>query len=246
MIKRIDKLVVLDAGHGGHDPGAVNKAAGIEEAPMALDVTRKAATILSPYCDVTLTRSDDRFLTLSERPAIANRVGADLFVSYHFNSGSSQKTASSYEGFTTRGQNNSDKLATACLKYHGQLFQEQKLRADRRDGDPDKEANFAVLRPTDCPSFLMEGEFIHTAHGAALIADPKNRQKMALAIALGCLEYFGHTEAVKYLLVSAGLLSAHLEEVVAKAVQPPENPAGFTDRERIARLEKEVFGTDRG
>lgn len=234
MMRKLDKLIVGDPGHGGHDPGAVNRKAGLEEAPMALDVMRRFHRIASPFVNVSLTRDRDHFLSLSQRPLMANRLGADLFVSYHFNSGSSPRTASSYEGFTTPGQNNSDRLATACLGYHGRLFSQQKLRADRRDGDPDKEANFAVLRPTKCPSFLMEGEFIHTAHGAALIKDPKNREKMALAMALGCLDYLGHEEAVDHLLLESGLVAPVAE------VSPPEKRRSLEDR--VRDLEERVFG----
>lgn len=189
------KKVVLDAGHGGHDPGAVNRAMGLEEADMALDVCKRARDLLLPYVDVIMTRDDDRFLTLSERAAIANKTGADAFVSYHFNSASSPGTALSYEGFTTRGQNNSDRLCNAILRHHGKLSPEQKLRADRADGDIDKEANFAVLRNTACPSCLIEGEFIHTSHGGRLIANPTKRQAMAEAVKLGVLEFFEMSSA---------------------------------------------------
>lgn len=238
MIKKLDKLVVGDPGHGGHDPGAVNRKSGISEAPMALDVMLRFKRILEPFVNVALTRDSDRFLTLGQRPRMANRMSADLFVSYHFNSAASSKTLRSFEGYTTPGQNNSDRLATLCLDYHGRLFPGQKLRADRRDGDPDKEANFAVLRPTRCPSFLMEGEFIHTTHGAALIKDPANRERMAMAMALGCLDYLGHTEAVDHLLIESGLMAPVV------TVTPPAERRSL--EERVRDLEEQVFGFQKG
>ncbi len=164
---------------------------------MALDVCQRAEKLLSPYVRCILTRNDDTFISLSERPKIANRVNADAFVSYHFNSGSSQSTTSSWEIFTTPGQNNSDRLATCIGEAHKALFQEQKIRADFSDGDLDKEARFAVIRGTRCPSALMEGEFIHTRHGEALIASPEARQKMALAVAIGTLNFLGVTHTLE-------------------------------------------------
>lgn len=183
------KIVVLDPGHGGSDPGAINRKAGIEEADMALDVCLRAEALLKPYVQVLLTRRADVFKSLSSRPALANSVFADCFVSYHFNSSSSEETASSWEIFSTPGQNNSDKLATAIGEAHGKLFPDQRARKDESDGDLDKEANFLVIRKTHCPSVLMEGEFINTPHGAARIKNPAERQKMALAVAIGVLDF---------------------------------------------------------
>ncbi len=203
--------VVLDAGHGGHDPGAVNVSRGLRESDMALDVMLRARDLLATDCKVVMTRVDDRFLPLRERPAIANSVDADLFVSGHFNSGDSGATASSFEGFTTRGQNESDKACEMWIKHHGKLFPEQKLRSDRSDGDSDKEMGLAVLRPTKCPAYLCEFEFIHTEHGADLIESDSNRQKMALGVARAVAQYGGFTLA--YDRASEGALERLMEDL---------------------------------
>ena len=77
--------VVLDAGHGGHDPGA--RGNGMNEAELVLDVTLRLRDLLEkqPGIEVTLTRDSDEFIQLEERTAIANRTGADLFLSIHAN-----------------------------------------------------------------------------------------------------------------------------------------------------------------
>ena len=77
-------LVVIDAGHGGHDPGAVS-ADGVREEEVALAVTRaiRDRLVASGRVRVALTRDGDNFLTLRERFEIARRLGADLFVSVH-------------------------------------------------------------------------------------------------------------------------------------------------------------------
>jgi N-acetylmuramoyl-L-alanine amidase len=83
--------IVLDAGHGGHDPGA--RANGVNEAELVLDVTLRLRDLLEkqPGIEVTLTRATDEFIPLEERTAIANRQGADLFLSIHANASRNPK-----------------------------------------------------------------------------------------------------------------------------------------------------------
>lgn len=222
-----EKTVVVDSGHGGHDSGALGPS-GLKESDMALDVGLRIKSLLDPYVNCILTRSTDVFLTLAQRPAIANAAKADAFLSYHFNSGYSQNTKNSWEIFTTPGQNVSDRLATCIGVQHGQIFTEQTLRSDTSDGDLDKEASFAVIRGTRCPSCLMEGEFIHTKHGEALIKSAENRQRMALAASIGILNFLG----IKHSL-SSGVSEPKKIDVVVKK-------APLSDRERIERIEKHL------
>jgi N-acetylmuramoyl-L-alanine amidase len=81
--------IVIDPGHGGHDPGA--KARGIEEANLVLDVALRLEALLKDVgVEVVMTRRSDTFIALEERTAIANRVGADLFLSIHSNASASE------------------------------------------------------------------------------------------------------------------------------------------------------------
>jgi N-acetylmuramoyl-L-alanine amidase len=77
--------IVIDAGHGGHDPGA--QANGINEAELVLDVAQRLEKLLLQHegVQVVLTRRGDEFIPLEERTAIANRESADLFLSIHAN-----------------------------------------------------------------------------------------------------------------------------------------------------------------
>jgi N-acetylmuramoyl-L-alanine amidase len=77
--------IAIDPGHGGHDPGATND--GLSEAELVLDVALRLETLLAkqPGVEVVLTRRSNVFVALDERTAIANRVGADLFLSIHAN-----------------------------------------------------------------------------------------------------------------------------------------------------------------
>ena len=81
-------LVVIDAGHGGHDPGAISPVTGKREKDVTLAVALaiKAELMKSGRVRVALTREDDRFLILGERSAIARNIKADLFISIHADS----------------------------------------------------------------------------------------------------------------------------------------------------------------
>jgi N-acetylmuramoyl-L-alanine amidase len=83
--------IVLDPGHGGHDPGV--RGNGLSEAELVLDVTHRLKKLLekTPGIDVVMTRETDVFIPLEQRTAIANREGADLFLSIHANASRNAK-----------------------------------------------------------------------------------------------------------------------------------------------------------
>ena len=78
-------LVVIDAGHGGHDPGATSPYSGKREKDLTLELARaiRDELVAGGRVRVALTRSDDRYLVLEERYGIARRLKADLFLSVH-------------------------------------------------------------------------------------------------------------------------------------------------------------------
>jgi N-acetylmuramoyl-L-alanine amidase len=83
--------IVIDPGHGGHDPGALGK--GVAEAELVLDVALRLERLLQsvPGVEVILTRRTDEFIQLQQRTAIANREGADLFLSIHANASANRQ-----------------------------------------------------------------------------------------------------------------------------------------------------------
>ncbi len=84
--------VVIDPGHGGTDPGAVSRDGKNYEKSFTLDIAKKLADKIKTGCPgvkVVLTRDKDRSVALNDRAAIANKVGADLFISIHINSAAS-------------------------------------------------------------------------------------------------------------------------------------------------------------
>jgi N-acetylmuramoyl-L-alanine amidase len=105
--------VVIDAGHGGHDPGA--QANGVNESELTLDVASRLSKLLQkqPGVEVVMTRDTDVFVPLEERTAIANREGADLFLSIHANASRSPK-AHGVETYFLNFANNPEAEAVAA------------------------------------------------------------------------------------------------------------------------------------
>ena len=105
--------IVIDPGHGGHDPGAQSK--GLNEADLVLDVALRLQKLLlkSPGVEVVLTRSTDVFIPLEERTAIANRESADLFLSIHANA-SRNPSARGVETYFLNFASNPDAEAVAA------------------------------------------------------------------------------------------------------------------------------------
>ncbi len=79
------KKVVIDAGHGGNDPGAIGRT-GLSEKTVVLDITKRLSNLLrADGIDVVMTRATDNFIPLPSRVSIANNSRADLFISIHAN-----------------------------------------------------------------------------------------------------------------------------------------------------------------
>ncbi len=105
--------IVIDPGHGGHDPGAKGK--GVTEAELVLDVALRLEALLRkiPGVEVLLTRRTDEFIPLPERTAMANRESADLFLSIHANA-SPNAQARGIETYFLNFANNRSAAAVAA------------------------------------------------------------------------------------------------------------------------------------
>lgn len=112
------RRVVVDPGHGGHDPGAVGPS-GLQEKDVVLAIGLKLRALLKEELglDVVMTRSSDVFIPLEERTAIANKVNADLFLSVHANAAPNRAAA----GIETYYLNlaKTDKVAQLAAKENG-------------------------------------------------------------------------------------------------------------------------------
>lgn len=118
-------LVVIDAGHGGRDPGASGD--GIREKDVTLDLAKALRDELLEQggIRVALTRSDDELLVLEERPEIARRMGADLFLSIHADSAGQTSDISGASIYTLSNKASSEAAAR---------FAQRENNADRLNG----------------------------------------------------------------------------------------------------------------
>ena len=186
--------VIIDPGHAGRDvdPGAVNQATGLQEADVALLVSKLVeAQLLAAGHEVKLTRTDwaqAETDDLDYRTSFANDWGAEIFVSIHCNSAASP-AANGYEVWTSPGETQGDVLATCIYKQIAAEFPDRAGRADYSDGDPDKESRFYVLVHSDAPACLVEMAFISNDEEAALLSDAAWQDRYARAIARGVTDY---------------------------------------------------------
>jgi N-acetylmuramoyl-L-alanine amidase len=141
--------IMLDAGHGGKDSGACGN--GLMEKNLTLDIVKRIGALLSAYnVEVLYTRTDDTFIELSERAAMANRAKVDYFLSVHINE------TPSGTGFESYVQVGTDARTIALQNV---IHQEVMKMIDVRDrGKQFKD--LAVTRETRMPAILTENLFI--------------------------------------------------------------------------------------
>ncbi len=124
------KRIVLDPGHGGHDPGAVgpNK---LYEKDVVLDIALKLRKILSeiPNLEIFLTRDRDIYIPLEERTAIANSKNADLFVSIHANA-STRRDAKGIETYLLNWTNDEEAMKVAARENQISLKKMKKMHKE--------------------------------------------------------------------------------------------------------------------
>lgn len=170
-----------DPGHGGYDPGAIGPT-GLAEAQVVLKVMKRWKEIMeSSGEEVRLTRKDDTFISLSERARLANEWGATYFVSKHENSCDTESVVGT-EVYAFSSGGHGEKLAHCVLSdltCAGQVSNSRGV----------KFANFAVLRETNMPAILIEGDFISNRGAESKMKTDVWIEAEARAIARGCLRY---------------------------------------------------------
>jgi N-acetylmuramoyl-L-alanine amidase len=168
--------IVLDAGHGGHDSGAVGH--GLREKDLTLKIVQYMREIFNNEYEghvLRLTRDSDIFLSLDERSRIANNFNAQFFLSVHINAHTTA-TANGYETFIWNGET----VSRASISYqnviHPIIFNATKM-TDRGK----KRANFSVLRQTNAPALLTEIGFISNVNDANKLKSDQYLQNVARA-----------------------------------------------------------------
>ncbi|HUP76056.1 MAG TPA: N-acetylmuramoyl-L-alanine amidase [Acidimicrobiales bacterium] len=197
--RRYDRVhVVLDPGHGGSDPGAVQN--GIRESDVNLDVAQRARAHLEREgLDVVLTREFDYYVPFVVRGELALNSAAKLLISIHHNSGGASLASDpGTEVFYQQLDENSRRLAgllwedvTNSLRVHPiQWYSAAGAGAMFREGRTGPDFYGVLRRTTGVPAALLEIAYLSNPREAALVATDAFREDSAVAIARAVTRYF--------------------------------------------------------
>jgi N-acetylmuramoyl-L-alanine amidase len=195
--------IVLDAGHGGDDPGAHSGEESVIEKRVTLDIARHAARLLRfAGHDVFLTRSNDTLRTLGERIRFATNRHAQVFVSIHANASPTNPHAMGTETYVLTAPgfaSTEEKPHVALDPCPGNRFDAANARlgfAIHRRCLPQmsqdrglRRARYYLLRDAPCPAVLIECGFLSNTNDAARLGNQAYRRRFADAIAAGIQDY---------------------------------------------------------
>ncbi len=186
------RTICIDAGHGGSDPGALNRSVGVNEKQVTLDICLKLAELLKAQgWNVILTRSSDRDVSwagstakqeLGARARMANDYGADLFVSVHANA----SVNASINGTSIHWYKSTDYRLASLLENGVMSGTGRKNRGLVKN-------RFYVLAHTTMPAVLIETAFLTNSTEGKLLASPEYRTRIARGIAAGLQVYASKT-----------------------------------------------------
>lgn len=171
------KKVYIDLGHGGKDSGAINGKNKEKERVLKVGLSLKSKLLKTGKFEVKLSRESDIFLSLDERTQIANKWGADIFISIHCNSSTNTKaTGIETYCFKFKYRKLADHINNGVLQY---------VTLTNRGV---KEGNFHVLRETTMQACLVELAFISNSNDLSLLLN--NVEQFASGIFKGIMDYY--------------------------------------------------------
>ena len=190
-----NKLIVVDPGHGGRDPGKIG-VSGVPEKEINLEVSKRLAMVLGQMgAAVILTRDTDIDLSdssasgwhgkkrqdLSRRADMANERGADLYISIHCNAFPSAKEHGA-QVFSHPDSQESKVLAECIQKEMTTILGNTKRKA--------KQVDYYALSKTKMPAAIVEIGFVTNPQEDKLLQDPEYQSKVAWSIAGGIIKYY--------------------------------------------------------
>lgn len=201
----MDKVVILDAGHGGINPNSKKYITSGKRSPVWEDGTqyfegvgnREIVLIASQYLmnagwKVLYTVDPRGWIDtpLWQRVRRSNEHYAKNPTAFQISVHSNAATPAAHgaEVFTYPGQTKSDKMADIWLKYHQEEFPKMRMRTDRSDGDNDKESLF-TMNSVQCPSILIETMFHTNREECKILLSDEGKEKCAIAIVQTCFEF---------------------------------------------------------
>lgn len=178
--KLSEATIVLDPGHGGTDAGALSIKGKYEKAYTMQLVNQVYKELKNSGANVILTRNNDQYVSLNERPQLAEKNHADLFLSFHFDSSDLNNSAT---GFTTYYYHNENSLALANT-INQSLSNLPLTNRGVEFGD------YLVIRDTTVPSVLLESGYINNSKDFKYIRNPNYQKQIAKDIKAGLNNYF--------------------------------------------------------
>lgn len=168
--------IVIDPGHGGHDPGCISADRKTQEKNIALDIAKRLSRKIEaslPGVKAVLTRSDDRFVTLSGRADIANDIGADLFISIHVNAQAKGTSANGYSihclgQSSVQGNDLFSKNLELCKRENSVILLEDDYKTRYQGFDPSDPQSYILFS-------LMQNA--HLEHSLMFAEDVANAMK---------------------------------------------------------------------
>lgn len=188
------KIIMLDAGHGGTDPGALGTLNGktIKEKDLTLSITYKVKAILeSNGYKTAMTRTGDTLPTLAERPEMANKKDCALFVSIHINS-ATESEAKGTEVYYSE-ENNGDEYGLTSQRFATNVLNGM-LKYMKSTDRGVRMANWAVTRRANMPAVLVEVGFISNTSELKLMCSDDYQNKTARGIAEGIINTIHYVE----------------------------------------------------
>lgn len=217
----LKKVIVIDAGHGGKDPGARGAEGNEKDVTLAAARALKSQLERSGRYKVVMTRDTDIYVDHRVRVQIARRADADLFISLHADSGSdtslrgasvytladratgrSAKFVSKDDWFMQAGSHGDNGVSTILLDLTQRMTRNRSatfaevLLTRISDHQPllrrsHREAGLAVLLAPDVPAVLLEMGFITNAEDEAVLRDPGRRNRLMSSVGDAIDDYFG-------------------------------------------------------
>lgn len=177
-----NKTIVIDAGHGGRDVGAIGATGIFEKDIVYLTAQQLEQELTMLGANVLLTRPEDEFIALGSRSAFSNTMQTDAFISLHYNSVPEFPNVSGIETYYYSEPN--DQLATD--------IQQEIIKETNANDRGTTEGDFAVLRQNLQPGVLIELGFISNPQDESLLSTNAYQQKIVSGIANGLRKYFAH------------------------------------------------------
>ncbi|THD78304.1 MAG: N-acetylmuramoyl-L-alanine amidase [Phenylobacterium sp.] len=222
----LKKTIVIDPGHGGHDPGAHGARACEKDLNLAAALALKARLERTGRYKVVLTRDADVYVPLADRVRIAQHAGADLFISLHSDSGPSPDV----HGASVYTLSDKASLRATQFVSHEDWFMKASLTGDRGVRDilfdltqratknrsaafaervvshidgrapllrrSHRDAGFEVLLAPEVPAVLLEMGFVTNAQDEAMLADPAQRLQLMNAVGDSIDDYFAEATRI--------------------------------------------------